>query len=265
MRRASLLTILLVVNLASVFIGTRSSATAGAQTAAATSGRAAPSVEILYSANYPAAALPTGSALNFIVWHATIDPGVQVSVPAAYVACCPGPVVLHVLSGELAIRVDGSLRVARAGSPGTPAPVEELTEDTERTLRPGESAAYRFELPASYTNPGSIPVHLVGGGLLGGYAPAPVENYVVSEFTEIFPVPPLPAGPVTMELVRVTLAPGDPLPAPPAGSLRLGLKESGGGILAKELDVSLVNTVREPIVVDVLALYPRSVASTLAP
>ena len=114
--------------------------------------------------------------------------------------------------------VDGPLQVARAGSGGTPTPAEEIAENSEATLRPGDSAAYRFEFPAVYANRAATPVHLVSGGLLGGYAPAPIDDYVVTEFTEIFPVPPLPAGAVTMDLVRVTLAPGESLPSPPAGA-----------------------------------------------
>jgi hypothetical protein len=265
MLRVSLLAILAVLALVSVVIGHRSSVAAGTPTAAATPTHGEPRVEVLYSALYPDAALPTGSTLNFILWHASIAPGVRVAAPATYGSCCPGPVILHVLSGELSLGVGGPLQVVRAGRGGTPAPVEEIAEHAEVTLGPGDGAAYRFEFPAVYANAGATPVHLVSGGLLGAYAPAPVGDYVVTEFTEIFPAPPLPAGPVTMELVRVTLAPGESLPPPPAGALRLGLQEAGGGILAEELASSFVNIGREAIVVDVLAIYPRTGASALMP
>jgi hypothetical protein len=174
--------------------------------------------ELLVQITVPADALPTGSSPPFELWYATIEPGVQVTVPAEMYACCPGPLIEHVLAGELVLRVDGPLRVVRAGTDGAPGPVEEVLPGTEVVLRPGDSAVSANELAKAYANRGAEPVHLAAGALVaqvGAGTAGPPGGYVAYDFEYLeASLPPRPATPV---LERVTLAPEAVVPGPPAG------------------------------------------------
>jgi hypothetical protein len=234
------------------------------ETRAVTPAAETPSIAILFAADYPSASLPSGPALDFLLWHATIDPGVAVDVPTEYGACCPGPLFCYVLSGELVLRVEGPLQIIRAGTSGAPGTIEDVRPGAEAVLRPGDTAVWRFELPATYANRGASPLRLVSGGIFGGYAPAPLDGYLVPDFVELFPAPRLPPGPITMELIRATLPPHAAIAAAPAGSPRLALRASGGGVLGQQRDGAIENLGRTAMVVDILTLFPRTGAGTLA-
>jgi hypothetical protein len=87
---------------------------------------------------------------DFLLWRATIAPGVTVVVPPAYGRCCPGPLITSVLAGELILRVEGPRQAVRASPTATPGPAEAILPGTEVVVRPGETAVGRFELPATY-------------------------------------------------------------------------------------------------------------------
>jgi hypothetical protein len=237
-----------------------------AEMGAATPGTTAEvTVELLFTTVLSAAALPVAPITDFLLWHATIDPGVTLVFPPGYGQCCPGPVLAHVLAGELTLLVEGPLQVIRAPTTATPGPVETVRPGTDVTLQPGDSALWRFELPTTFTNPGGTPLQLVSGGLFGGYAPGPLEGYHIPDFVEQTPAPPLPSGAVTVELVRVHLPPGTELAAAPVGALRLAIRESGVGVLERSTAGALANIGRTPVVVNVLTLFPHSGARTLMP
>jgi hypothetical protein len=80
--------------------------------------------------------LPDGTDLRFVIWYASIQPDVEVVLEAELFAEGPGPLIEHVLAGDLSLRVEGPLQVVRAGSVGTPGPVEEVTPGAEVVLRP---------------------------------------------------------------------------------------------------------------------------------
>jgi hypothetical protein len=251
--------------LSSLLLGHPIVVTAQTGPAVATPGAGDATVELLFTTIVPAAALPVAPLRDFLLWQATIEPGVTVDFPPGYGACCPGPLVAHVLSGELTLRVEGSLQVLHTNSTATQAPGEDVVPGTDVVLRPGDTALWRFELPTTFANSGVTPLRLISGGLFGGYAPAPVEGYQIPDFVELVPAPPLPPGPVTMELVRVDLPPGTGVAAAPVGALRLTIRESGAGVIAREADGAVVNRGRTPVVVDVLTLFPHAGAGTLMP
>jgi hypothetical protein len=256
--------VLVVVALSRTLPGPTAPVAAQADTVVATLA-AGMSVEPLFATVIPAAALPDAPLQDFLLWHATIEPGVTVVVPAEYGRCCPGPLITHVLAGELTLRVEGPLQIVRASTTATPEPTEAVPPATEVVVRPGETAVGRFELPATYTNAGAAPLQLLGGAFLGGSAPGPAEGYQLRNFVELVPTPPLPPGPLTLELVRVHLPPGAELAAVPAGALRLAMRESGAGILERRAEGTVANIGRNPVVVAVLTLFPRAGAGTLMP
>jgi hypothetical protein len=128
---------------------------------------------------FPAASLPATTHPAFILWHATIAPESEVAIPAEILACCPGPQLEHVLAGELTLRVEGSLRILRGTTGGTPGPSEAVAPGADVVLRPGDTAVYAVELPATYHNAGTEPVHLVAGGLFAGTPPTPPAEYAI--------------------------------------------------------------------------------------
>jgi hypothetical protein len=222
-------------------------------------------VASLFATVLPAAALPVAPITDFLLWRATIDPGVTVVFPPGYGQCCPGPLLAHVLAGELTLRVEGPLQIVRAPPTATPGPVGTARPGTDVTLHPGDSALWRFELPTTFTNPGGTPLQMMSGGLFGGYAPGPLAGYQIPDFVESTPAPPLPPGAVTVELVRVQLPPGSELAAAPVGALRLVIRESGAGVLARRADGGIGNIGRTPVVVVVLTLFPHTGSGTLMP
>jgi hypothetical protein len=226
---------------------------------------AAVTVEPLFIMIIPAGALPAAPLRDFVLWRATIAPGVTVIVPSEYGRCCPGPLLTHVLAGELTLRMEGPLQILRASTMATPGSAEAIPPGTEVVVRPGETAAGRFELPATYHNAGPDSLQLLSGAFLGGSAPDPLEGYQLRDFVELVPVLPLPPGALTLELIRVHLPPGAELTAVPTGALQLALREPGAGVLERRADGTVANIGRTSVVVDVLTLFPHAGAGTLMP
>jgi hypothetical protein len=237
-----------------------------AETRPATPSASAPvTVVPLFTTVLPAASVPGPPMTDFLLWRATIDPGVTVVYPPGYGTCCPGPLLTHVVAGELTLRVAGPLQIVRASTTATPGAVEAVPSSGEVLLRPGDTALWRFELPTTFANAGTAPLRMIGGGIFGGYAPAPLEGYQIPDFVELTPAPPLPPGALTMELVQVYMPAGAALAAAPVGALRLAIRESGAGVLRRSTDGALANIGRTAVVVDVLTLFPHSGAGTLMP
>ena len=215
-----------------------------------------PAIETLLTTTFPAEAIPTTSSPSFLIWYATIAPDREVVIPRELVACCPGPQIEHVLAGELTLRVEGSLQVQRGAMGGTPMPAEDVPPGTEVVLRPGDTAVYSLELPVTYHNAGTEPVHLVAGGFFAGSPPAPPADYAIPSLKERYPAPTLPPGPVTATLHRTTLAPEGVFPAPPSGAMQVVMFGPGTGTLGERSDGSVENLGREPLVVYALILHP---------
>ena len=211
--------------------------------------------ETLFTATLPAAMFPTETGdRTFIVWHTQLEPSARVPITGQI----PGPQITHVLSGELTLRVDGSLAVFRGG--GTTLEEESVPSGTEVVLQPGDTAVYAYDSPAEYANLGATPVHLVGGELGVGVIPGAAVPLTFIDFAENYPLPPLPPGPVQATIFRATLPPDELFPAPPAGSLSLAVGESEIS-LGERSDGSLININPREVTIYVLTLTPAGEAT----
>ena len=171
------------------------------------------------------------------------------------------PHFVHVLTGELTVRVDGSMQVVRGGSTDTPTPMEDVPPGTEVVLGAGDSAHHRFELPAVYANGGSEPVHFVSGGLFAGYLHSAVVDYSIPNGDHVNPVPSLPPGPLTLALSQVTLAPNGLLPASLPDVLRVVAREPGGVGLGTSSNGARRNLGQEALQIYVVTLRPAGAES----
>ena len=170
--------------------------------------------ETLASVTLPAGAVPTSASLDIIGWSAALDPGTATD---AVPGCCRGPQIVHVLDGELTLRVDGPLQVTRATGIG--AASDAVPADTAVVLNPGDSAIFDYALVARYANRASSPLHLVGGGLLAGWVRGAPAGLTLIDYNYEYPIPTISAGPVDVRLIRATLPPGGTIPVPPPGAI----------------------------------------------
>lgn len=217
-------------------------------------------IETLVATTFPAEGLPTGSGRAFILWHGTFAPGVAVAIPTEFLGCCPGPLLTYVAEGELEVRVDGPVRLLRAGAAGTPAPEEEVAAGTPVVLRAADAAVFDFAHPVAYANAGAAPVHLIAGGLFAAAPLEPPAGYAIDVYEEAFPAPALPPGPAAATLERATLAPGGTLPVPAAGAARVVVAVPGPATLGEESSGAVTNLGQEPVVVYALTLGPAGPA-----
>lgn len=255
MRRIAGLLSALVLMLSTVVLAVQP---AGAQEASPVSAPA--TRELIVTTTVAQENPPVGIRLKLEIWHATIEPNVDVAMAAEPVTGREGPRIEHVVAGTLTLRVDGALQVVRAGFAGTPGPVEEITPGAEVVLQAGDTALFAQKLAMSFANRGAEPVRLIGGQLveLGGTLTqgASSAGYTVNVTDERDLTEPLGPGPMTFELERVTLAPGAVLPAPPEGALRVMTSGPRIVYLAKGSDGSISNVLKEPVVTYALTLLP---------
>jgi acetyl esterase/lipase len=221
-------------------------------------------VEMLLSTTFPADSIPGEDEPALAIWHATIAAGSEVAVPASLVACCPGPKIEQVLSGEVTIRVEGPLRVIRAGGDGTPGPAEAVAQGTEVVLRPGDTAITDFAAAITYTNRGAVPVRLVAGGLFAASPPDPPLGYTVDAFDNLALSSALPPGPLAARLLRATLLPQGTFPAAPPGGVQVVTTGSGAGTMGGYSDGSAINLGRDPVEVYALTLAPAGLVEEVA-
>ena len=252
LRIVVLCSVVAVVLMDAITLGAAS--VAGAQEASPVA--AETSLEPLFETTVPAESLPSGPGLIFLIWYATIAPGVDVTVPDELLASSSGPQLEHVLAGELTLRVDGPLQVVRASAGGTPGPEEGVPPGTEVTLRAGDTAVYAWGVPIVYANRGAEPVHLASGGVFDGAQAGSGPGYLVNNYDAVSPMPSLPSGPITLTLEQATLAPGAMLPGAPPGAVRAVTSGPKVAYLPEASDGSVSNVLREPVMVYVLTLTP---------
>jgi hypothetical protein len=226
---------------------------------AATQSAPEPMLETVFAATLPAEMIPTAGNLDFLLWNVTLDPGAE--GPASSQpwtqsrTCCPGPMIAHVIEGELSVRVDGPMRIFRASSGALGS--GSVPPGTRATLSPGDTAVFAYDIPAMFANRGSDPVRLVGGGIFAGAVrsgPAALSGYL--DYNEEYAVPPLPPGAVDATLVRALLPPGGEVPAPSQGALVLEVGASRDADIAQRADGGLRNTGPTVETIYVLTLAP---------
>lgn len=209
-------------------------ARAGAQEATPVSDLARTS---LLRAVFAATELPTGGA-ECVFYRMTLEPGVSTSVLAGPYCGCPGQKLASgigvevVDSGSYAVRSDGPVRVRRSGA----AEEEALATGNVATLGPGDAAVYLdYAAGGEFHNAGSEDVVVLGVAILSsqrsGGTPVPKQpegmeaNELNRAYASIWKK--LPEGPITVDLRRLTLTPGEQVTLTSAFGLETVYVESG--------------------------------------
>ena len=91
------------------------------------------------------------STANVVLGRISLAPGA--SIP--FDPDDPSAILVYMASGELTIRVDVPMTVARAAGAGTPIPPEAVAADTEFTLREGDSALFPGTMTGEVRNAGA--------------------------------------------------------------------------------------------------------------
>ncbi len=225
-------------------------------------------LDTVFATTLPAEMIPEAGNLDFLLWNVSLDPGAEGPASAQSWTqtriCCPGPMITHVIEGELSVRVDGPLRVFRGS--GVAPDSGDVPPGTEVALSPGDTALFAYDMPATFANRGTSAVHIVGGGIFAGAVrngPAAQSDYL--DYNEEYSVPRLPPGPVDVTLARATLPAEGEVPAPDPGGLVLEVGAAGDADIAKRADGGLRNIGPEPETIYVLTLTPAGAAGAETP
>jgi hypothetical protein len=218
--------------------------------------------ETVLSTTLPADQVPTAGNLDFVLWHAVLDPGQTSAFTPEEVDCCPGLQITQVIAGELTLHVDGPMQLLRgSGLASGAADAEAVAAGSEVLLRSGDTAIYDFSLPAEYANQGATPLHIVGGGVVAGSRSWPPAGMTLLDGNEEYSAPAFPPGPVEATLIRATLPPQGALPAPPPDSLILEVGAEGDASIGQGADGSLRNIGPQEETIYTLMLSPAGAAS----
>jgi hypothetical protein len=217
--------------------------------------------ETLLQVTIPADALPHGEGVSSGLAHFSIPPGTR-STWEPY--CCPGPMVEYVLEGTYTVRAEAAIQLVRAD--GT---VEEVPAGTEVVLGPGDGLISRNETVVEAANTGATPVELLNWVLIekGDFGGHSLLGWV-DHMADVQGPLAVPAGPATLLLRRVELAPDATFPAPAAGTLRFGVtlpNNAAGTPVAADLGQQSDGTIRtvgaEAITIYILTLEPAGGAT----
>ena len=92
------------------------------------------------------------STANVVLGRISLQPGA--SIP--FDETDPSALLVYMASGELTLRVDAAITVARAvGAGGTPTPPEDVAADTEFTLGEGDSVLFPGTMAGEVRNAGT--------------------------------------------------------------------------------------------------------------
>jgi hypothetical protein len=200
-------------------------------TPAPSSSTAALTMETIFATTLPAKTVPTDGHLTFGFYRLALDPGVSTRVSPEEQSCCWGPLITHVLAGELTAKVDGPLQLYRGASLSA-VPID-VASQTETLVRAGDTIIHDIASPGAYSNQGTTPVQIVNVGFYAGTLPSSwVKHVSFLDGSQEFPTP-LPAGPLAVSLVRAVLPPDAEVPAPPRGSLVLEVGADGDASIGK--------------------------------
>jgi hypothetical protein len=203
--------------------------------------------------------MPSGGTLDFVFNRLDLPPNTSAPVTPAVQACCTGPQITHVIAGELTVRVDGPLRVFRAGESAAGSDGVTVSPDTDVVLDPGDTIVFDFASPTEYTNHGSIPVQLVTAGLYAGTLPGPwADTFTYLDGNENLPHDAFPPGPARVRLIRATLPPEADLPPPSPDSLVLEVGAAGDASIGMGAAGVLRNISPEPQDIYVITIQPTA-------
>ena len=109
-------------------------------------------------------------------------------------------------------------------------------------VRSGDTVVHDFAFPAAYVNHGASPVEIINSGLYAGAMPSPFLRHTSSLAGSARTLQgPLPAGPITINLIRAELPPNGVIPAPPTDSLMVETGATTDGSIETRQDGSLLN------------------------
>lgn len=228
---------------------------------------AATAEESLLVLTLPAESLPRGQTIGSGIADAVIPPGIRSTWEPLEPYCCPGPMVEYVIEGTYTVRADAAIRVVRADGA-----TEEAPAGTAVTLGPGDSLISRNETVVETANTGTTPVILLNWTLIAVDPPGSFSGHRLTGWTQnsadVQEPLTLSAGPATLRLRRVELAPGA-ADMPPPGSLSfvVVLPQNAAGtpvptFYGRQADGALRNTSsRNAITVYILTLEPAGGAA----
>ena len=197
-------------------------------------------IEPLFATTLTADQIPQEGQLRFVLWRLLLAPGDGFPAWTQSQPCCRGPQFTHVVEGELTVEAAGPIEVVR-GAGGT-LEVLQLAPGEEIIVGPGDTIVHDFAFPAAYAVRGTHPVQIVNAGLYAGTMPSPWlrhSGYLGGSVEALDG--PLPAGPVSVSLLRATLPPGEETRPPPFGSLVLETGAADDANVGKRPDGSLFN------------------------
>jgi hypothetical protein len=197
-------------------------------------------ITTLFSTTLKADQIPRESNLHFVLWRLSLAPGDGFPAWTQSQACCSGPQFTHVLEGELTVHATGEMEVVRSSQNGSdvlrPSPGEEVVAG------PGDTIVHDFAFPAAYTVRGTNPVQIVNAGLFAGTMPSPWLRHsgYLGGSSEVLDGQ-LPAGPMSVTLIRGVLPPHGEIHPPPLGSLVLATGDTDKDGVGKQSDGALFN------------------------
>lgn len=149
----------------------------------------------------------------------------------------PGPELYAVESGSLGLRVDGPAFLTRAATNGDASAPEEMEPGVDYVLQPGDQAMVLIRVAHQLLNDGQEPVTFLNVVIYEQAASLPswLPDAVLPEGVAITPIAAdvitddgiFPDGSAEVAVERVTLTPGDDLPAALADGLALIVVEDG--------------------------------------
>lgn len=149
MPRRAFLTLLLVLSIASgAFFASRSTV---AQDATPPGAEATPTGATFRPLAAGSVEVLSPSIANLVLGRLSLDAGSSIPFDPED----PSAILVFVSSGEMTFQVNVPMTVARAGGAGTPTPPEEVTADTEFTLREGDSAIFPGSMTGEVRNDGA--------------------------------------------------------------------------------------------------------------
>jgi len=168
--------------------------------------------------------------------------------------CCAGPLIEHVISGTVTVRIAAAIQVVRAD--GT---VEDVPADTEVTLKPGDSLITRIEATREVANTGTEPVVLISfvalegnsghfdGDRLPGWQEG-VKDVLNDPLAFLH-------EPIAVRLSTTTVMNGESIPAPTSGYLFVN-PPFDGGFIARHSDgsVQVFGQIGQPVEVYAITL-----------
>ena len=91
------------------------------------------------------------STANVVLGRISLAPGARIPFDETD----PSAIMVYMVTGELIVRVDVPMTVARGARAGTPTPPEDVAADTEFTLRDGDSALFPGTMAGEVRNAGT--------------------------------------------------------------------------------------------------------------